>query len=172
MFSVSIKQSAVRFLSDLARKPGVFRRGMSLWPPYLAAGIRVEHISDDWRVVDVSMGLHKFNTNAVGTQFGGSLYSMCDPFYMLQLMRILGSDYNVWDQTAEIRFVAPGTGRVRAHFEITDDFVDDVLDAAAGGEKVLRWLECEVVDDDDAVIARVRKQIYIRLKREKRPVHA
>ena len=142
---------------------------MSIWPPYLAAGIRVDSISDDWRVVDVSMGLHRFNTNAVGTQFGGSLYSMCDPFYMLQLMRILGSDYNVWDQAAEIRFAAPGKGRVYVHFEISDEFVEDVLEAAASGEKVLRWLECEVVDGDGAMIAEVRKLIYIRLKREKRP---
>ena len=31
--------------------------------------------------------------NYVGTQFGGSLYSMVDPFYRLMLMENLGRDY-------------------------------------------------------------------------------
>jgi hypothetical protein len=32
------------------------------------------------------MNLRWYNTNYVGTHFGGSLYSMVDPIYMLLLM--------------------------------------------------------------------------------------
>ena len=37
--------------------------------------------------------------------------------------------------------------------------------AAAGGDKVLRWFENEIVADDGTVVARSRKQIYVRRKR-------
>ncbi len=42
--------------------------------------------------------------------------------------------------------------------------VDELRVAAAGGEKVLRWFETEVKTASGEVIARVRKQIYVRLK--------
>ena len=41
------------------------------------------------------MPLRFYKCNYVGTHFGGSLYSTCDPFYMLMLINILGPDYIV-----------------------------------------------------------------------------
>ncbi len=89
---------------------------MTLYPPYLGAGVRVQHISADFRHVKVRMGLGWYNRNYVGTQFGGSLYSMVDPFFMLMLMENLGRDYIVWDKAASIDFIAPGKGPVFAEF--------------------------------------------------------
>ena len=40
--------------------------------------------------------------------FGGSLYASVDPFYMIMLIRNLGSEYIVWDKAATIRFKKPG----------------------------------------------------------------
>jgi hypothetical protein len=42
--------------------------------------------------------------------------------------------------------------------------VDELRAAAANGEKVLRWFETEVKTAGGEVVARVRKQIYVRLK--------
>ena len=69
-----------------ARRARLLRFGLNLYPPYLGAGVRVRHISADFREVRVKMGLNLFNRNYVGTQFGGSLYSMTDPFFMLLLI--------------------------------------------------------------------------------------
>lgn len=154
----------------LVSTPGGMRRLMSLWPPYLAAGVRVDHISPDWRVVEVSMALRPYNTNYVGTQFGGSLYSMSDPFWMLQLIHILGPDYHVWDRAARIEFLRPGRGRVYTRFEVTPQLEAELRAAAAGGEKVLHWIDSEIVDSAGEVVATVQKQLYVRLVKEKRPV--
>jgi hypothetical protein len=62
------------------------RRWISLWPPFLGAGIRVKHIAADMKAVDVEMKLRFWNANYVGTHFGGSLFAMTDPFYMLMVM--------------------------------------------------------------------------------------
>lgn len=67
------------FELKLARKARLLRWLMNFYPPYLGAGIRVRHISDDFRQAQVRMGLRWYNRNYVGTQFGGSLYSMTEP---------------------------------------------------------------------------------------------
>jgi acyl-coenzyme A thioesterase PaaI-like protein len=91
-------------------------RLVNFYPPMLGAGIRSRSV--DERTVDVEMKLTAFNRNIVGVHFGGSLYAMCDPWFMLILMHTLGRDYIVWDKAAGIRFVRPGRGTVRAHFHI------------------------------------------------------
>ena len=68
---------------------GAMRRVLSTFAPYIGAGIRVTHIAEDFSSARVEMGQHWYNTNYVGTHFGGSLYSMVDPMYMLLLMRRL-----------------------------------------------------------------------------------
>ena len=50
-------------------------------------------------------------------------------------------------------------------FELTGDDLDELRGAAQGGAKVLRWFENEVVAKDGTVVARVRKQLYVREKR-------
>ena len=66
--------------------PKRLKRMLNLYPPYLGAGVRITYLSEDWQELHVSMSLHWYNRNAVGTHFGGSLYSMVDPNLMLMLM--------------------------------------------------------------------------------------
>lgn len=152
-------------------KPSTLRRLMNFWSPFRAPGIRVTHWSADWRHVRVELRARRFNRNFVGTHFGGSLYAMTDPFHMLMLMQVLGRDYYVWDQSAEIHFVKPGKGTVRAAFDLDDTALDEIRDATSGGSKTLRWFSVEVLDEDDAVVARVRKQVYVRRKPVRKPAN-
>ena len=99
-------------------------RLIGIYPPYLGAGIRPRLVDPDNWIFKVSMPLRFYNRNYVGTHFGGSLYSMCDPFFMLILMQKLGRDYIVWDKASEIRFLKPGRGRVEAEFAIPDERVE------------------------------------------------
>ncbi|WP_313056429.1 DUF4442 domain-containing protein [Stutzerimonas nitrititolerans] len=148
----------------LARKARLLRWLMNFYPPYLGAGIRVRHISDDFRQAQVRMGLRWYNRNYVGTQFGGSLYSMTDPFFMLMLLQNLGDDYAVWDKAANIEFVSPGKGRVYADFTITEQLLDEIRQHTAGGDKYLPRLHVEVRDEQGTLVARVQKTLYVRLK--------
>ncbi len=148
----------------LARKARLLRWLMNFYPPYLGAGIRVRHISDDFRQAQARMGLRWYNRNYVGTQFGGSLYSMTDPFFMLMLLQNLGDDYVVWDKAANIEFVSPGKGRVYADFTITEQLLDEIRQHTAGGDKYLPRLHVEVRDEQGTLVARVQKTLYVRLK--------
>lgn len=140
------------------------RRALNLYGPYLGAGVRVTEIDPDYRHVCVSMQLRWYNTNYVGTHFGGSLYSMVDPFYMLLLMNRLGRDYIVWDKAASIDFIKPGRGRVSARFELDDQRLAEVIAATADGRKYLPTWPVEIFDEDGERVARVEKTLYIRRK--------
>jgi len=150
--------------SKLARRARLLRLGLNLYPPYLGAGIRVREISPDFRRVRVRMGLGWYNRNYVRTQFGGSLYSMTDPFFMLMLMQLLGRDYIVWDKAASIDFISPGKGQVHAEFRIDDGLLAQIRQHTAGGDKYLPELRVEVRDDEGTLVAIVHKTLYIRLK--------
>jgi acyl-coenzyme A thioesterase PaaI-like protein len=141
------------------------RRLLNLWPPYLFAGVRVCAIADDWWHAEVELRAHWWNRNYVGTHFGGSLFAMTDPFWMLMVIHALGRDYIVWDRAGEIEFLKPGRGTVRAHFRIDDAMLDEIRAATAGGGKYLRWCETDIMNADGEVVARTRKQLYIRRKK-------
>jgi acyl-coenzyme A thioesterase PaaI-like protein len=145
-------------------------KGMKWWPPFLGAGIRVKSLSDDFRDAVVELRLGRLNRNAVGTHFGGSLYAMTDPFFAIMLMHNLGGDYLVWDKAGSIEYVAPGRGTVRARFALTEQRVAEIRAQAAGGEKVLPEFQVEVRHaESDALVALVRKTLYVRLKPRHRP---
>lgn len=148
----------------LARRARLLRFGLNLYPPYLGAGVSVQYISADCRQARVKMALRWYNRNFVGTQFGGSLYSMVDPFYMLLLMPLLGDEYLVWDKAASIEFVSPGKGPVFAEFRIDDALLADIRASTASGEKYLPQLSVEVHDAQGQLVAKVHKTLYVRLK--------
>lgn len=143
------------------------RHGLNLWPPFLFAGIHVAAIGDDFRSARVELRMRPWNRNYVGTHFGGSLFAMTDPFWMLMVLHALGDGYIVWDKAATIDFEKPGRGRVHAEFAFDDATLDELRAAAAGGDKVLRWFDTPVRDSDGDVVAIVRKQLYVRRKRPK-----
>jgi acyl-coenzyme A thioesterase PaaI-like protein len=146
-----------------------FPRLINLWPPFLFNSIHVTAIADDWTSLTVRLRLRFWNRNYVGTQFGGNLFAMTDPMWMLMALHRLGENYFVWDKAAAIEFVSPTKEDVYAHFSLPDVVVDELRAAAADGSKVLRWLEVGVETAAGTVVARVRKQLYVRLKPDLRP---
>lgn len=137
----------------------------AIWPPFLFSGIRVVQLDEDYRRARVELREHWYNRNYVRTHFGGSLFAMTDPFWMIMLLQRLGPGYLVWDQAGEIRFEKPGRGTVVAEFALSDAVVAQIRADAEGGAKVLHWFETEVRDAGGDVVARVRKQVYVRRKR-------
>jgi len=141
-------------------------KAINVWPPFLGAGIRLTKLAPDFKFIRVEMPLTKLNTNYVGVHFGGSLYSMTDPWYMLMLIEILGREYIVWDKAASIRFRKPGKGRVYAEFEITDELVASIKADVAQHGKTERVLPAVIKNSEGQTIAEVDKTVWIAHKRE------
>lgn len=135
------------------------------WVPFLGLGVRVRELADDWSYARVELRRRWYNANYVGTHFGGALFAMSDPFWMILVMETLGRDYVVWDKAAEIEFVAALKAPVFAEFRIDPAVMDELRGATANGEKCLRWFDTEIKTEAGEVAARVRKLLYVRRKK-------
>jgi acyl-coenzyme A thioesterase PaaI-like protein len=139
------------------------------YPPLLGAGIRVTRIQPDWKELDVEMRLRWWNANYVGTHYGGSLYSLADPFLMVMFIEILGRDYVVWDKAASIRFRRPGRGTVYAKFRIGEEQVAEIRAGLENQNKIEREFVVGVKDQDGELIAEVKKLLHFRKRENSSP---
>ena len=76
---ISMSWSRKFSLTKLKISARMLQNGLNWYPPWIGAGIRITDMQPDFRKARVTMPLTFYNRNFVGTQFGGSLYSMCDP---------------------------------------------------------------------------------------------
>jgi len=129
-------------------------------------------VSPDYREIDVKLRLGLLNRNYFGTQFGGSLYAMTDPFHALMMVHNLGTEYVVWDKAGAIDYVKPGRADVFARFRLDPAAVEEARARTAGGDKHEPVFAVNVVDATGETIAVVRKTLYIRRAQSREPVRA
>ncbi len=139
-------------------------RLIRFYGPFFGAAVRPVEVSEDFRYIKVEMPLTFYNKNYMGTQFGGSLYSMVDPWYMLMLIKNLGPQYIVWDKSASIEFKKPGRGKVHAEFTLTKERISEIKDFVDENKKMDAHFEVNILDEQNNLIARVDKVVYVRRK--------
>ncbi|TCB82121.1 DUF4442 domain-containing protein [Acinetobacter sp. ANC 4173] len=154
-------------LKRLQSVPAITKFLLNRYAPYRGAGIQIEKIDFPNYHIRVKMPLTRKNQNIVGVHFGGSLYSMIDPFYMLLLMHHLGSKYIVWDKAAKIQFLSPGRGTVYADIRIDSAEIKHIKTLAEDYSAVNRIYQLSIYDETGVRIAEVEKTIYIRRKKPK-----
>lgn len=137
---------------------------INYYPPYLGSGITVKSVNEDFTIISTQLKMHWFNRNAVGTHYGGSLYSMCDPFYMFILMEHLGKDYIVWDKAASINFVKAEKNTVTATFEISKEKIAEIKAYVDQNGKGNFTFNTTIVNEQGTLIAEVQKVVYVRNK--------
>ena len=134
------------------------------YPPYIGAGIKLKKVNQEKTRMEVELRKTWFNKNLFGTHFGGSLYSMCDPFYVFIVHNYLGRGYVVWDKSAEIKFIKPGTGKVSAIFEVSQEKLLQLKGEVDSAGKLTVIFETAITNESDELVAKVRKEIYMRKK--------
>ena len=140
---------------------------INLYPPYWGTGITVRSISPDYREICVQMKMRWYNRNYVKTHFGGSLYAMTDPFFMLMLIHILGKEFVVWDKRAHIDFIKPERGTVTARFFIQEEQIEKIINITSGGQKYFPEFSVDIENEGGEKVARVVKTLYIKRKNSK-----
>jgi len=130
---------------------------INYWPPYLGTGIWVKSYNKDINRIEVIMKKTFYNSNAYGTHYGGSLFSMTDPFYAFIIHHFLGRDYIIWDQSASIKFLKPGTGTVSCVFEVTPERLAEIKKEVDENGKGSFHFDCEITIDNIFVRKYLRK---------------
>jgi acyl-coenzyme A thioesterase PaaI-like protein len=140
----------------------ILKLAFNLYPPFLGTGIWIKTIAPNFRRIEIIMKLHWYNKNYVGTHFGGSIFSMIDPYYMLMLMRNLGEQYAVWDKAASIDFKIPGRGTLHATFIITEEQIKHIREQADAREKYIFDLPIDILNEQGQVVASAIKTLYVK----------
>lgn len=145
-------------------KPNTVLKLMSYWPPFLAAGISIKEYNLDQGFITSQLKAYPTNKNYFGTHFGGSLYSMCDPFYVFILAHHLGKDFIIWDVQASIKFKKAVSEPVQAKFSISPEEATQIKHEALAGEIVLPEFHTSVKTLGGEVVAEVFKKLYVKKK--------
>ncbi len=140
---------------------------VNFWFPFLGSGIKILKVNKERTRFEISLRLTGRNKNLFGTQFGGSLYAMTDPFYAFILVLNLGDDYIVWDKSAEIKFIKPGKTKVFATIEIDKQTIQNIKDDVDKIGKNTYKFSTDIVDKNGEVVAKVVKELYVRNKKFK-----
>lgn len=144
-------------------------RKVNWYPPFLGMGIRVRSHADDFTRFEVELRERFFTRNLFGTHFGGSLYTMCDPFYVFIVTMNLGRNYIVWDKSAHIDFLKPAKGSITAVFEISKDELERMRGEVDREGRKTFVLQTDLRNEAGEAVARVTKEVYVRRKdRERR----
>jgi acyl-coenzyme A thioesterase PaaI-like protein len=134
---------------------------MRFWPPFFGAGIKIKNFNPELTTIVVQMNMKFWNRNYVGTHFGGSLYSMCDPFYMLMLINTLGKGYTVWDKSASIRYKKPAKDTVFATFNLTPQHIQLIQETLKNNTKMEQEFTIHITDTSNEIVAEVKKILHI-----------
>jgi hypothetical protein len=136
----------------------------NLAPTRLVAGMRIEHVADDFRSMTVALCSRWYRGGTAAPHTGAALYAMADPYFVLMVQRALGAGYLVWDKAGSIEVLSPARGRVWVRLELKDEDLRHMRQMTAAGDKHLHLFAADVRDGDGMAIARVEKMIYVRSK--------
>jgi len=135
------------YLSRLKFGANGMRRLFNLWPPFRGMGVRVVELDPEYRHATVELRMKLLNRNYVGTHFGGSLFAMADPWFMILMMHRLGEEYVVWDKAGSVRFLKPARGTVTARFEMPEERVAQARERTTDGQKHEPVFRAVLVDE-------------------------
>ncbi|MEQ1722531.1 MAG: DUF4442 domain-containing protein [Pseudobdellovibrio sp.] len=136
----------------------------NFWPPFFGAGIKIDHVSNDLMHVKMLLKKRFWNRNIVGTQYGGSIYSMTDPIYMAMLLHHLQQDYIVWDKSAAVKFRKPGKSNLIADFKLTMQDLEEIKKRLETEPKIDWERNISIFDNEQNLVAEISKVIHIRKK--------
>ena len=137
---------------------------INFYPPFFFSGIKVIKRSKDYRYLKARLKLRFWNANLFGTQFGGALFTLTDPFYPMMILMNLGNEYFVTDKAASIKFLKPGKTDVTAEFILTEEDIQHIIDTLQVQEKMDWVRKVQIKDVESNVVAVVERIIYIRKK--------
>lgn len=130
-------------------------------------GIRVQSRNADFTRFVVELRERWYTRNLFGTHFGGSLYTMADPFFVFIVTINFGRDYVVWDQSASIDFLKPAKGTITGVFEVDKDRLEMMRkEVDVHGRRTFEF-RAPLIDEAGVTVAEVRKVVYARVKDRK-----
>lgn len=97
------------------------------------------------------------------------MYAALDPIYMIMLIKLLGSEYEVWDKAASILFRRPGRRTLRATFRVGPSDLETIRAIVAQDGKAEHRFTVDLLDAAGEVVASCEKLLSIRQRLTHQP---
>lgn len=138
------------------------RWAFNLFPAFRGTGAWLTYLADDFREIRLRLPLSWRTRNYVGTIFGGSMYAAVDPIYMVMLIHLLGSEYEVWDRSAAVRFRRPARETLYATFTVPERETRAIRETLRSAPSTDRHYRVELRSGSGVVHAEVEKVVHVR----------
>ncbi|UII78033.1 PaaI family thioesterase [Flagellimonas sp. CMM7] len=159
---MSLYQNLAEVGSKFVKKHTLFKYGFNLSPMYRRSTGRIIHVSEDLLNITIKLPITYKNRNYVNSIFGGSMFSAVDPIPMVQLINLLGTDFVVWDKSAEVFFKRPAKENLYANFTYTLKELDEIRNHVAHNNEMEILKTTSLTNQDQTIVyCRVEKTIYI-----------
>jgi acyl-coenzyme A thioesterase PaaI-like protein len=137
---------------------------MNWYPMYFGTGGKILFWAEDHSELHIRLRLNPWTYNYVGTIFGGSMFAASDPFYMLMLLRSLGTSYVVWDKSATIRFRKPGKSTLYAVCKVSEEDRQKIKEEVELKGETTRDYTITWMDKKGVAYAEIVRHCYIASK--------
>lgn len=137
----------------------------NLWPPFLGMGIAITHISKDFLTVKAKLKYRPWTRNYLGTQFGGSIFALTDPFLIVMLMHHFPGRYILWDKAADIDYKKPGRTDLYLTVHLSQRQLSEIETLVNEHGKIEYHVPLHVYDKNEELVATVNRVLYIRDKK-------
>lgn len=142
--------------------PTIFKYGYNWSPMYRRSTARITSVSDDLLTISIKLPISYKNRNYMSSIFGGSMFAAVDPIPMVQLMNLIGTDYVVWDKSAEIYFKRPAREDLFAKFTFSLDELAQIKSQVAESKEIDFVKVTQLTNFDGSVTyCEVKKTIYV-----------
>ncbi|WP_396591393.1 DUF4442 domain-containing protein [Allomuricauda sp. R78024] len=159
---MSLYQNLAEVGAKFIKKHTLFKYGFNLSPMYRRSTGRIIHVSEDLLSITIKLPITYKNRNYVNSIFGGSMFSAVDPIPMVQLINLLGTDFVVWDKSAEVFFKRPAKENLYAHFTYTLEELEKIRNQIALQNEMEILKTTSLTNQDQTIVyCQVKKTIYI-----------
>lgn len=160
-------RAAALLVKRVLRSPRLFAAAMSAYPPLFAAGVRIRDIPDDWSSAHLILKVNRFNGNAHGAAFGGSLFSMTDAMFGMLVMQRLGREYEAWTRTGTFQYINPGRNNAHTTVRVTDAMVEQIKHEIASDGFCNIPYTTVITNDDGSTVGIGQQELHCRLRKSK-----
>jgi len=145
--------------------PFRFKTIFNFYPPLFINRTKVNHVSNNFQEVDVTLRFSLMNRNFNGSTFGGSIFMAADAYFPLMYRCALSYkefDCLAWLKQAEIFFLKPARSNLLYKYRITDEEMTEAEVAIKESGRFQKWNTVEAIDEEGEICARIRLLSYLK----------
>ena len=138
-----------------------------MWVPFIFNRIKIIHISDDFKQIDVCLKLSFWNRNPGKALWGGAIFSAADSFFPIILKQnalLSGIETDFFTKSTNVSYLKPSKTDLMFNFNVSDAEVSSMIDILNSDGKYQEWHTVYGIDKHGDKCVKVKIQPYLRIR--------